>query len=100
MLSGDADSFANQLMTPLEDGIDALADVLGGDTRQLLVTHRHCDRQRAVRSSFGAHPEVDEVLPVKRSQQERRGHAKVSEHMIGLALGIEVRNLVISQERW
>ena len=38
------------------------------------------------------------VVPVKCSQQERRGHAYVSKQLIGLALGVEVRHLVIAHE--
>ena len=47
---------------------------------------------------LGAHAEVDEVVPVERSQQKRGGNAEVGEDVVGLALGVKVRHLVFAHE--
>jgi hypothetical protein len=41
--AGNADRLANELAAPLEDAVGAAADVLGGDTRELLVAHGQRD---------------------------------------------------------
>ena len=80
----------------LEDAVGAAADVLGGDAGQLRVVHRQHELQHAVRPGLGPHAEVDEVVPVERRQQERRRHAGLAEERVGLALGVEVRHLVLA----
>jgi hypothetical protein len=41
---------------------------------------------------------VDEVVPVERGQQECRRHTEIGEHLVGLALGIELRHLILAHE--
>ena len=85
---------------PHFDAVGAFADILCSDTRKLFVTHGKRDRQLSVLTLLGAHPEVDEILPVERCQQERGRYAKLSKDMIGFALGIKVWHLVLTHEGW
>ncbi len=66
---------------------------------ELLVAHGQRDSQLAVGALLRSHAEVDQVVPVERSQQERHRHAEAGEHLVGLSLGVEVRHLVLAHER-
>jgi hypothetical protein len=50
------------------------------------------------RIPLGAHAEVDEVVPVERSQQDSHGQAEPTEYLVGFALGVEVRHLILTHE--
>ena len=98
MLAGDADRLAAEFAALLENAVGAPADILSGDPREFLVAHGKRDRQLPIRSLLGAHAEVDEVVPVERSQQEGGGNGKVGEDMVCFALGIEMRHLVLAHQ--
>ena len=53
-------------------------------------------RQLAVGPALRTGAEVDEVVPVERGEQERGRHAELAEDLVGLALGVEVRHLVLA----
>src|SRR6266545_301751 len=99
VLARDADRLADELAPTLEDPVRALADVFGSDGRELLLIQRDGDRQLAIRSPLGARAEVDQVVPVEGCQQERGRYAEVAEDLVGFALGIEVRHLVLAHQR-
>src|SRR4051812_3572636 len=65
MSAGDADGLADHLVTLLEYRVCRLANVFGGDARQLLGAEGQCDRELAVGAFLGTHAEVDEVVPVE-----------------------------------
>ena len=81
---------------PLEDAVGAAADVLGRDAGQLLVAHRQREGELAVRPLLRPHAEVDQVVPVEGGEEERRRHAELGEELVRLALGVEVRDLVLA----
>ncbi len=80
-----------------EDAAGALADVLGGDAGQPLVRHRQREREHAVRPLLRSHAEVDQVVPVERRVQQRRRDFR-REQRVRLALGIEVRDVVLAHQ--
>jgi len=100
MFACNADGLTDKLPALLEDAVGALSDVLCGDAWKFLFAHGHGDRQLAVRAFLGAHAEIDKILPVERGKQECGRHGKFGEHLISLALGIQVRNLVVAHEGW
>ena len=63
------------------------------------VAHREGNPQPPVLSAARTHAEMNQVVPVERRQQERRGHAGVDEPLIRLALAVEMRNLVLPHDR-
>ena len=67
--------------------------------RQLLVSQgkRYCEP--AVLTLFRTHAEIDKVLPVRRRQQEGRGHAEFRKECVGFSLGVEVGDFVIVHQR-
>jgi len=71
---------------------DLVAEEAGAGAKRL-------DGELAVRTFLGTHPEVDEVVPVERRQEKGRRHTELGEDRVGLALGIEVRNLVLAHQR-
>ena len=80
-----------------EDAERALADVLGSHAGQPLVGHRQRERQHAVRPLLRAHAEMDQVVPVERGVEQGRRHLR-REERVGLALGIEVRHVVLAHQ--
>src|SRR5262245_22153374 len=98
VLTGDADALADLGRTLAENPVRALADVLDGDARELLVSHRQGDHQPAL-TPFGSHPELDEVLPIEGGEQERGRHTELGEDLVGFSLGVEVRHLVLAHQR-
>ena len=99
VLARNADGLADILLALLEDAEGALADVFRGDAGKFLVAHGKGERQLAVGAFLRAHAEVNHVVPVERGQQKRRRHAELGEHLVGLALAVEVRDLVLAHER-
>ena len=97
--AGDADGLAGHRLASLEDAERATSDILGGDAGKLLVTHGHRDAQHAVGPLLRTQPEVDEIVPVERGQQDRRRHAGLDEEPVRLALRIKVRDLVTALQR-
>ena len=62
-----------------------------------LSRHRQRDREHAVRPLLRPHAEVDQVVPVERRVQQRRRNPR-REQRVRLALGIEVRNVVLAHQ--
>src|ERR1035438_3095799 len=98
MLARDADGLAAEVAAFLEYAVSASADIFDGDSRKLLVAHGKCDRQPPLRSLLGAHAEVNEVVPIEGRQQERGGNIETGEKVVGFALGVKVRHLVVAHE--
>jgi hypothetical protein len=82
-----------------EDAVGAGSDVAGGDAREPGVGERECDRQLSVLVTGRPHPERDHVVPVERRVEVRGRHADPAEELVGLALGIHVRDLVAALQR-
>ncbi len=83
----------------LEDAVRHAPDVLGRDPGHLRVARAQREVQHAVGTRLRPGAEVDEVLPVERRVQERRGQAGVGEVAVGFPLGVEVGNLVLALQR-
>src|SRR6266542_3155091 len=97
-LTRDADDLADVFLSMLEDAVGASADVLGGDSRELLVAHGKRDGKLAVRPLFLAHAEVNQIVPVERRQEKRHRQTEIGEQVVGLALAVKVRHLVLVLE--
>src|SRR5438128_3274067 len=88
VLARDGYGLPDELRPAPEDGVGALADVLGGDAGQLLVVQRVRECELTVRAALGSRAEVDQVLPVERRQQKGGRHAEVAEKLVRLTLGV------------
>ncbi len=93
------DGLADRWLPLAEDAVGALADVLSGDAGQLGLAHRQGEQQAAVGAGLRPGAEVDQVVPVERGEEERGGHGRFAEISVGLALGVEVRHLVLAHQR-
>jgi hypothetical protein len=93
-LAADAESLACHGRAAREDAVGALADVLGGNARQLAAAERQGQHHPAILQPARALAGIDEVLPV-----ERRRRALRRERCIRLALRVEVRHFVPAPER-
>jgi hypothetical protein len=98
VLPSDADGLADEPWTLLEDAVSAAANVLRGDPRQLLLAHRKREHEFPVGRTLRPHAEVDQVLPIKRGEQERRRHVEVREEPVRFSLGLKVRHLVLAHQ--
>ncbi len=97
-VAGDTHRPAHELVPTAEDRQRDPADVTGRDPGQRRVTHRDRQDQPALlvprrRESVG------QVLVVERGAQERGRHPGRPEELVRLGLGVEVRHLVLAEQR-
>jgi hypothetical protein len=95
VLARNAHGLADEFAAACEDSVGTLADILGGDPREHLVSHGEGDCERPVLPSLRLHAKVDEVLPVEPRQKERRGHAQIGEEVVSGRLPVEMGHLVL-----